>query len=73
MVEGRANLSNTVAEVMFRDVETVHVNDDASVLTDLFARDLVGLVVDDDRRLRGVLTKIDLVDHLTGKPNGKLE
>jgi cystathionine beta-synthase len=67
MVEGNANLSSAVAEVMFRNVETVSENEDASVLTGLFAHDLVGLVVDDDRRLKGILTKMDLVDHLTGK------
>ena len=30
-----------------------------------FARGEVGLVVDDDNRLLGILTKMDLVDHLT--------
>jgi cystathionine beta-synthase len=66
LVEGHANLASTVAEVMFRNVETVHVNDDASVLTRLFADGLVGLAVDDDHNLRGIVTKMDLVDHLTG-------
>jgi cystathionine beta-synthase len=68
MVEGRATLSGAVAEVMFRNVETVHVNDDARSLTDLFSRDLVALIVDDDVHLVGILTKMDLVDHLTGTP-----
>ena len=40
MVEGHATLSSAVAEVMFRHVETVHAGDDASALTELFARDL---------------------------------
>ena len=71
MVEGNANLSSAVAEVMFRNVETVHVQEDARVLTRLFARDLVALIVDDEKRLKGILTKMDLVDHLTGKPDGK--
>ena len=66
MVEGRTLLSSAVAEVMFRNVETVHVNDDARALTDLFARDLVALIVDDSKHLVGILTKMDLVDHLTG-------
>ena len=68
MVEGRATLSSAVAEVMFRNVETVHIHDDARALTDLFARDLVALIVDDDTHLVGILTKMDLVDHLTGSP-----
>ena len=70
LVEG-ATLSSAVAEVMFRNVQTVNVNDDARVLTSLFAKDLVALVVDDDKRLLGILTKMDLVDALTGTPNGK--
>ena len=65
LVEGNANLSSTVAEVMFRNVETVNENEDAGVLTKLFAHGLVGLVVDADNRLKGIVTKMDLVDHLT--------
>lgn len=65
LVEGY-ELSSAVAEVMFRKVHTVHVNDDAKVLTELFTKDFVGLVVDDQKRLVGILTKMDLVDHLTG-------
>ena len=66
LVEGNANLSSTVAEVMFRNVVTVNQGDDAGVLTRLFAQGLVGLVVDEDSRLKGIVTKMDLVDHLTG-------
>jgi len=66
LVEGNASLSSTVAEVMFRNVVTVHTGDDACDLTQLFADGLVALVVDDDHHLRGIVTKMDLVDHLTG-------
>ena len=66
LVEGNATLSSTVAEVMFRNVRTVHINDDATVLTKLFAEGLVGLAVDDDNHLCGIVTKMDLVDFLTG-------
>jgi cystathionine beta-synthase len=70
LVEGH-NLASSVAEVMFRNVRTVNVNDDASVLTELFASDLVALVVDDERHLVAILTKMDLVDHLTGSASGR--
>ncbi|NOT30122.1 MAG: cystathionine beta-synthase [Planctomycetes bacterium] len=72
LVEGHS-LSSAVAEVMFRNVRTVHVNDDARVLTELFVKDLVALVVDDEKRLLGILTKMDLVDHLTGTVNARRE
>lgn len=65
MVAGTAALSSAVAEVMIRNVETVHESDDARCLTRLFADGLVGLVVDDERHLKGILTKLDLVEHLT--------
>jgi cystathionine beta-synthase len=65
LVEGNANLSSAVAEVMFRNVSTVNVQDDAGVLGKLFADGLVALVVDDQNHLRGILTKMDLVDYLT--------
>jgi cystathionine beta-synthase len=65
LVEGRTTPSSSIAEVMFRNVETVHQSDDASVLLECFARGCVGLVVDDDRHLIGILTKMDLVEHLS--------
>jgi cystathionine beta-synthase len=64
LVEGRTTLASSIAEVMFRNVETVHLNDDASVLLDCFARGYVGLAVDGDGQLVGILTKMDLVEHL---------
>jgi len=66
IVEGRATLASSVAEVMFRKVTTVGHQDDAGSLTGLFAESLAGLVVDDDERLLGIITKMDLVDHLAG-------
>jgi cystathionine beta-synthase len=68
LVDGRASLDSAVAEVMFRKVTTVLESDDASVLTETFAQGLVAVVVDEDRALRGVLTKLDLVDFLTRNP-----
>ncbi len=66
LVEGQTSPTATVAEVMFRDVVTVNASSDARALLDCFANGLVGLVVDDDDRLLGLLTKMDLVVHLTG-------
>ena len=65
IVDGRAQLTATVAEMMFRNVETVHENDPARSLLEMFSRESVGVVVNDDHHPVGILTKMDLVDHLT--------
>jgi cystathionine beta-synthase len=67
IVHGHTAMQDTVAEAMFREVKTVHLDDDASVLTQVFADGLIGVVVDDERRFKGVITKLDLVDFLTSR------
>ena len=66
IVEGQARLSSSIAEVMFRNVDTVNEREDASRLLDIFGLHEVGVVVDDQEQLLGILTKMDLVEHLTG-------
>jgi cystathionine beta-synthase len=69
LVDGRASLASAVAEVMFRNVRTIRVREDASKLLEIFGEGLVGLVVDDTDRLLGIITKMDLVDLLTSRPS----
>jgi cystathionine beta-synthase len=65
LVDGRASLDSKVAEVMFRNVRTVSEGEDVGLLSRIFAEGLVAVVVDDERNLRGIVTKLDLVDFLT--------
>lgn len=65
IVDGHANMNAKVAEVMFRKVQKVHENDSAKELLELFTGGNVGVVVDKHDGLVGILTKMDLVDHLT--------
>ena len=65
LVEGRATPASRVGEVMFRRVHTIHEREDAGRLTGLFQDGLVAVVVDDAAAIKGVLTKMDLVDYLT--------
>ena len=65
IVSGHTSMDDVVAEAMLRDARTVHVDDGAGTLTQVFANGFIGVVVDDDRKLRGVITKMDLVDYLT--------
>ena len=67
LVEDRATLSSAVAEVMFRSVNTIHRDADAGQLLDVFAKNEIGLIVDDDGALVGLITKMDLVDFLAAK------
>jgi cystathionine beta-synthase len=67
LVDGRANLSSAVAEVMFRRVTTVQASDEASKLVAVFAGGMAALVIDDAGKLTGIITKMDLVDRLTSK------
>ena len=67
LVDGRASLASAVAEVMFRNVRTIHAREDASKLLEIFSEGLVGLVVDDQDELLGIVTKMDLVDVLTSR------
>ena len=61
---GMSHLASAVAEVMFRNVETVSAADDAGSLTSLFAKGYVAIVIDEKQRPLGIITKMDLVDHL---------
>jgi cystathionine beta-synthase len=67
LVEDRATLSSAVAEVMFRSVNTIHRDADAGQLLDVFAKNEIGLIVDDGGVLVGLITKMDLVDFLAAK------
>jgi cystathionine beta-synthase len=67
IVYGNTSLTDSVAEVMMRDARTVHQDEDARTLTSLFADGFIGVVVNDDHILQGVITKLDLVDILTGR------
>ncbi|MCA9000670.1 MAG: cystathionine beta-synthase [Planctomycetes bacterium] len=65
IVEGRAQMTTALAEVMFRRVDTIHQNASARILLDQLEGGTVGMVVDDQGCLTGILTKMDLMDHLT--------
>ncbi len=69
LVDGAATGRTSIAEVMVRKVATVSPHTPTSELTAIFERGEVALVVDDDRSVRGLVTKLDLIEHLTRKPS----
>lgn len=67
LVSGRVNNDTIVAEVMVRKVSTVGMHASSSELPAIFERGEVALVVDNDRRVLGLLTKIDLIEMLAAR------
>jgi cystathionine beta-synthase len=67
LVSGRASGSTTVAEAMVRKVSTVQLNESAGALLGIFEQGEVALVVDHERRLVGIVTKMDLIDMVAGR------
>ena len=69
LVEGSATGMTSIAEVMVRKVATIAPHAPASELPRIFERGEVALVVDDQRRVLGIVTKLDMIEHLTRKPS----
>jgi cystathionine beta-synthase len=67
LVSGRATPNTTVAEAMVRKVSTVQLNESAGALLGIFEQGEVALVVDHERRLVGIVTKMDLIDIVAGR------
>ncbi|HLU39433.1 MAG TPA: cystathionine beta-synthase [Planctomycetota bacterium] len=68
LLDGHAGPDTAIAEVMTRKVSTVSPDADASLLPRIFERGEVALVVGEDRKVIGILTKLDLIDYLTRRP-----
>jgi cystathionine beta-synthase len=64
LVSGRADRSTSVAEAMVRTVSTVSMHANSSELPRIFGRGEVAIVVDDDRHVQAILTKMDLIEIL---------
>ncbi len=72
LVNGSANQSTSVAEVMERRVSTVAMNASSSVLPAIFERGEVAIVISDSREVEAILTKMDLIDILASRPTPKV-
>jgi cystathionine beta-synthase len=72
LVGGRAGSDTSVAEVMERRVSTVSRKADASELPRIFERGEVAIVVDRERRVEAIITKMDIIDMLASRGSGKM-
>jgi cystathionine beta-synthase len=64
LVSGKCPDETIVGEVMVRKVSTVALHASSSELPRIFERGEVALVVDDDRKVLALLTKMDLIEML---------
>src|SRR5215470_9163914 len=67
LVSGRASKETIVAEVMERRVSTVALHASSSELPRIFERGEVAVVVDDQRSVLSIITKMDLIEMLARK------
>src|SRR5512146_561154 len=67
LITGRVDKNTIVAEVMERKVSTVSMHASSSELPRIFERGEVAIVVDEDRKVIGILTKMDLIEMLASK------
>ena len=68
LVEGRASGSTRIAEVMVRKVSTIAAHAPSAELPRIFERGEVALVVDQNSAVLGLITKLDMIEHLTRRP-----
>jgi cystathionine beta-synthase len=69
LVEGHAKADTRIAEVMVRKVSTIAPHAPANELPRIFERGEVALVVDQDRTVLGLITKLDMIEYLTKAPS----
>ncbi|MFT3921310.1 MAG: cystathionine beta-synthase [Myxococcales bacterium] len=67
LVAGRCAPDTTVAEAMVRRVSTVAVHQPAGELPQIFERGEVALVVDQEKHVLGLVTKMDLIEVIAGR------
>jgi cystathionine beta-synthase len=69
LMTGRVDKETVVAEVMERKVSTVSLHAGSGELPRIFERGEVAIVVDENRAVLGILTKMDLIEMLAARKN----
>src|SRR5574338_534601 len=69
LMTGRVDKETVVAEVMERKVSVVSLHASSGELPRIFERGEVAIVVDDQRAVLGILTKMDLIEMLAARKN----
>jgi cystathionine beta-synthase len=69
LMTGRVDKDTVCAEVMERKVSTVSMHASSGELPRIFERGEVAIVTDEERRVTGILTKMDLIEMLAARKN----
>jgi cystathionine beta-synthase len=69
LMSGRVSGDTVVAEVMERRVSTVSLHAGSGELPRIFERGEVAIVVEEQRKVIGILTKMDLIEMLAARAN----
>jgi cystathionine beta-synthase len=67
MLSGAGAMDHPVSEVVSTDVQTVGADTSLDAVAEIAGAGMVAVVVDDERRPTGIITKIDLIDYLANK------
>lgn len=70
LMTGRVDRNTVVAEVMERKVSTVSMHAGSGELPRIFERGEVAIVVDENKAVIGILTKMDLIEMLASRRTG---
>ena len=64
VTKNNENFSSSCCDFMTSDLDTINANASIDQLVPLFSQDKIAIVLDDDNNFLGLITKIDLINHL---------
>jgi cystathionine beta-synthase len=64
VTKNNENFSSSCCDFMTSDIDTINANASIDQLVPLFSQDKIAIVLDDDNNFLGLITKIDLINHL---------
>jgi cystathionine beta-synthase len=67
MLSGEGAVDHPIADIISRNVATVRPDSSLDQLSEIAGRGAVAVVVDDDEKPTGIITKIDMIDYLASK------
>ncbi len=67
MISGSGAVDHPICDIISRNVATVRPDTPLDTLSEIAGKGAVAVVVDDDERPTGIITKIDMIDYLASK------